>query len=538
MATSLSSTGPENSTAYINGRIYTVDPSHPWASAFIVSPDGSFKQIGSTEDILEGARGSGIVVVDLRGQFVMPGIHDAHMHLLYSGLALTSDANIGMDSTSENIAQKIKDGSCACHYAHAYGDWIQAAHYDNTGFPGLQADRKYLDSMFPNQPVMVMGGAGHSALLNTAALKRAGYNIENEPDAHGALLFRREDGSLTGEVAETAMTKAHLAFPTPSLAHVKRVLRHAIKVAHRAGVTSCQEASANTVILHALKELEEEGKLNMDIAAHIMYGPEVFAFEKKDSLHQLLDVADRFKSKHVDTNFVKIILDGVPLPPLFTHCALDERGNPDPEKVVVPDVREAIAKYDERGMTVKVHCTGHGSTRLALDSIEAARRNNPHGPRHEIAHNSGVHDDEYARYKQLNVTAEMSPAMFFTHPVTLSSNGLMDWNFPKMLAAGAHLTIGSDWGAAPDPSLFDAMEGIVEVVGNGSKEKGGEMILRMLTMNGAEAVGREKEVGSITVGKKANFIVMDRDLSKGDFEGARVLTTYFEGERVYERDSM
>ena len=143
--------------------------------------------------------------------------------------------------------------------------------------------------------------------------------------------------------------------------------------------------------------------------------------------------------------------------------------------------------------------------------------------------------DEYARYKPLNVTAEMSPAMFFTHPLTLASGGLMDWNFTKMMKAGAHITIGSDWGAAPDPSVLPAMAGIVESVGSGSKERGGEILCQMLTINGAVAVGKEKTYGSIEVGKKANFIAVDKDLSKGEFEGATVLKTWFEGEVVWDK---
>jgi len=131
----------------------------------------------------------------------------------------------------------------------------------------------------------------------------------------------------------------------------------------------------------------------------------------------------------------------------------------------------------------------------------------------------------------------MSPAMFFTHPVTAASRGLMDWNFTKMRDAGAHITIGSDWGAAPDPSLFGPCAGIVDIVGQGSKEKGGELLVKILTIHGAEAVGREKEFGSIEVGKKANFIVVDKDLSKGEFGDARVLRTYFEGEEVWNSET-
>lgn len=392
MAPVISSTTPNNSTAYINGRVFTIDSEQPWASAFIISPEGLFTHVGSDAAISAFARQSHLVTVDLKGRFVMPGIHDAHMHLLYSGLGLISDANIGYDTTDATIGPRIKEQSCRCEYVHAYQDWIMANMYSNEGFPNGIADRKYLDEVFPDQPVVVLGGAGHSRLLNTEALKRAGYDIENEKDIQGSKFYRREDGSLTGELGETAMNKVAIAMPAPCLAHIKRALKHAISIAHRAGVTSCQEASSNTLLLHALRELETENQLHMDIAAHIVYGPEFVASESKATLHPLLDAAEKWKSKHVQTGFIKIILDGVPLPPLFTHCELDEHGAPDKTKIFVEDIADAIAKYDRKGMTFKVHCAGQGSTRMALDAIEAARQKNPNGPRHEIAHCSGVHD--------------------------------------------------------------------------------------------------------------------------------------------------
>lgn len=111
----------------------------------------------------------------------------------------------------------------------------------------------------------------------------------------------------------------------------------------------------------------------------------------------------------------------------------------------------------------------------------------------------------------------------------------MKWDFAKMLARGAHVTIGSDWGAGETPDLLPFLDGIVEVVGGGDRRAGGEVLCLMLTLAGAEAVGREGDLGSIEVGKKANFIAVDRDLSRGEFEGASVLTTWFEGEIVYEK---
>tara|TARA_R110002003_G_scaffold39_8_gene2466 strand:+ start:11314 stop:12261 length:948 start_codon:yes stop_codon:yes gene_type:complete len=298
------------------------------------------------------------------------------------------------DAAHRGIVSKISEGICACEYQNVYQDWLLAAAYSNEDFPNGIADRKYLDidGLFGDRPVAVQGSAAHSMLLNTEALRRAGYDIENEPDTHGAKFFRRPDGSLTGELAEAAMTKAALAIPKPNLAHVRRTLKHAIRLAHKAGVTSMQEASANTQLLHALSEMEMLGSLNLDINAHIVYDCEWLASEPKDSLDQLLDAAEQYYSKHVDTRFVKIMLDGVPLPPLFTHAGIDEHGHVDQSKIATQDVVDAVLKFDQLGRTVKIHCTGHGSTRLALDAIEAARKVNPHGPRHEIAHNSGVHE--------------------------------------------------------------------------------------------------------------------------------------------------
>jgi predicted amidohydrolase YtcJ len=382
------------SVAYINAKVYTVNSLAPRASAFVVSQDGVFTHVGSTEEIMDEAKRWHLVTVDLRGSFTMPGIHDAHMHLLFSGLGLTSNATIGMDATHLNIAEKVKHGSCACEFTNAYQNWILASAYDNQGFPDGIADRKYLDDLFPDQPVVVSGGAAHAMLLNTVALVQAGYDVENEPDTHGAKFFRRPDGSLTGELAESAMAKAALAIPAPSRSHVKRALKHAIRLAHKAGVTSTQEASSNTILLHVLNEMEREGSLKLDISTHIVHENEWLASESKESLGKLLEVADQHASKHIDTRFVKIMMDGVPLPRLFTHAGLNAEGNIDHDKIVPKRVTDAVLKYDKKGLTIKIHCTGNGATRLALDAIEAARRSNPDGPRHEIAHNSGVHPGE------------------------------------------------------------------------------------------------------------------------------------------------
>lgn len=166
---------------------------------------------------------------------------------------------------------------------------------------------------------------------------------------------------------------------------------------HRYGITSCQEASANSLYLHALRELEQENWLDLDIYTHIVRAPETFAMESRQSLADLLDVAEGFRSKHVHTNFVKLWLDGAPLPPEFTQRGLDIDGRPEAKNMVIgwDDLLAAITKFDQRGMTCKLHVAGEGSARGALDVLEKVRLGNPDGPRHDLAHCSAVHGGKF-----------------------------------------------------------------------------------------------------------------------------------------------
>ncbi|KIW16533.1 hypothetical protein PV08_06588 [Exophiala spinifera] len=457
---SYSSCSQRNATAYINGRVYTVSDASPWAEAFLVGSDGMFEAVGTNIEVMAIALEDGLIIYDLRGKFIMPGIHDAHVYMLLAGVGMTSQALLPMQGlNSTNIAGELNHGSCMCKYAHTNQDWLVGWTYLIENF-----HRDALDKAYPHTPVVIHGAAGYSMFLNTEALRRAGYSVESEQDGQDTLHLRDGAGRLTGEFAEMAMSKAVTAIPQPSVAHVKRVLKHTQHILHRcqslfltpdsdnrAGVTSCQEASANSAMLQALRKVDAEGALKVNMHTHIVYAPDWIAEEGAESLHRLIEDAASFKSEHVDTRFVKIILD-----------------------------------------------------------------------------------EDFRRYKDLNITAEMSPAIFFVHPITESSRGLMHWSFPRMIEPSALITIGSDWCAPNLPDLLPIMSNIVESVGDGDKNVGAARICRILTLAGAEAVGRQDKFGSIERGKKANFIALDNDLSRGEFEGARLLTTWFEGEIVYD----
>ncbi|KAE8321388.1 amidohydrolase 3 [Aspergillus sergii] len=527
--------------AYIHGHVYTVDERKPWAEAFIVSPSGRFEAVGTNEEILDLAKEQSLPTYDLKNVFVMPGIHDAHTHLLLASMQKLNEIDIGSGSTAATIVANIKNGlsACACACAHVRGDWLIANFYAGGNFPDGKIDRKYLDDAFPDRPLLVRDISCHNIVLNSAGLERAGYDTEAQEDPPGGKYVRRPDGSLTGELVEAATTQAWSRLPQPPVSYVKEAILYGIRMSHRFGITSVQEASANTVYLHALRELEQENRLQMEIFPHIVHAPETFAAESQETLHDLIDRSDTFCSEHVHTRFVKFWMDGAPIPPHFTHCDLDPDGFPDENKLLLSfdALLSALIQHDARGMTCKIHCAGEGSVRRALDVLEIVRQSNPAGPQHELAHCNTIHRDDIPRMAKLRITAEMSPAIFHETSLTANFPHIFQWPFKELQEAGVHITVGSDWILPPTPDIFPALAAIVERFGpepgKTAEEVGGEKICRIITLSGAEAVGKAMEMGSIEIGKRANFIAVDRDLSRGQFAGAKVLKTWFEGEAVW-----
>lgn len=382
MATSSSWDSSRDSVAYINGNVYTVNPSQPWAEAFIVSAKGIFTHIGSTSTIKAEALKQDILIYDLRNTFVLPGIHDAHIHLLYTGLAQLGEVQLPPVVEPSELAHHLSKGACACSYANVYGNWLLAS---GNAIPNY--DRSILDESYPDQPVYIRGAACHNAYANSAALQEAGYDLKAEPDSQAARIVRRQpngqDNSteLTGELSECGMTKLALALPKPPPSHVKRAIKTALSALHAAGVTTFQEASANSAFLSAMHELDLSGELKAECFAHIVDTPAWLALEPEDSLAGLIARADEFQSERLHTGFVKFIVDGVPLEPLFTQCGLDEQGLPEEGKLVLSKevFLERALRYDRLGKTIKVHCTGHGSVRMVLDCYEEVRKTNGAG---------------------------------------------------------------------------------------------------------------------------------------------------------------
>ena len=185
----------------------------------------------------------------------------------------------------DDVVKELKCGNCSCKYANVSEYWIQA-----TGFAIDDFHHSILDEAFPTTPVVIRGGAAHSVYLNSEAMRRAGYEPQ-EPDTQGSWYDRDAEGKLTGHMAETGMNKTFTTIPKPPVAHAQRIFVEAQAALHRAGVTSCQEAASNTLLLQALRGLETEGKFKLDIFTHLAHPIPWIAEEIEASSQRLLDDA-------------------------------------------------------------------------------------------------------------------------------------------------------------------------------------------------------------------------------------------------------
>lgn len=518
-------------TIYKNGTIYTANSEAPFVEALVV--DG--ERIAFAGDLVtaEAQVSADANVVDLAGRMLMPGIHDAHTHLMMSGLKHLYEYRLTPFADAEAITRELLAAHSPSPDGDACCDWVVGGEV----FPPSEDNeehrltRKQLDKVFPDDPVYLHDYSCHHGVVNSKALELAGIE-ETDEFGHGGLYRRDEDGRLTGELIEEATWKVLNARPLHSPETYRDAVEWAMGQCHKFGVTSVQEASAAKPTLQAFRDLERDGKLKLNVAAHLVWRNEGFGMGTKEELDELLQDHESWASTHVDTRFVKIWTDGAPLLPIETHSPLMAEGEVDGSWLLVSevDLAEVVGRFDASGRTVKIHCAGAGAVRSCIRAIEKVRAINGPGQMHEVAHAGFVADEDYERFQEANVTAEMSPALWHVPEYGLGEG----FKFEKMLRHGIRMTIGTDWLISPTPNLFPGIQGAVQ---HATHPINLETALEAVTRVGAEAVGQKHKRGTLQRGKSADFIVLDRDLFSiaTDEVGDTVVTeTFVEGERVYE----
>jgi predicted amidohydrolase YtcJ len=387
-------------------------------------------------------------------------------------------------------------------------------------------------------------------------MRIAGLSPE-APGEHSDLVGRHADGTLSGLFFETACELIDRAIPALSAEARRAAVLRAAAIYHSFGVTGFVQAATSEVTLDAFKRLDQKGELQLWIAACI--ATNALLTPAHEGIGQaVIDRRDAYRSAHIAVDFVKFFMDGVPGArtaafdkPYVESGGLPKRAPPLHSAVELGDL---IRPLDVQGIQAKVHAVGDKAIRLTLDAIEAVRHaNGQSGPQHSIAHLSYVAEEDIPRLARLNVAADFCPPLWFPNPILHVNDrvlgdgrGAKAWPTGDIVHSGALSMLGTDWPIIPSPNPWPGLAGLVTRT-DPKRETPGvfrpEQRLRLsealplCTINVARHMGFGEKIGSISVGKAADFIVLDRDLFEVEPEAiadTTVLRTYFAGRLVHQ----
>jgi predicted amidohydrolase YtcJ len=545
------------------GDVYLVDAARSWAQAIAVV-DGRIAAVGKDADI-DAWIGPRTEVIRLDGRMVLPGFQDAHVHASAGGLE-----RIRCDlSAAHSVAEYL---AIVRAYAerHPGAQWISGGGWSMDVFPGGMPRKEDLDRVIPDRPVCLSNRDHHAAWVNSAALSAAGIDA-GTPDPPDGRIERDEDGEPAGTLQEGAMNLAGRAIPGPSLEEQLAGIVEGQRYLHALGITGWQEAIVGDYAVvpdcyDAYLEAGRRGLLTARVTGALWW-------QRGTGVEQLGRLAEqragtaggRFRATSV-----KIMQDGVCENFTASMLApyLDAHGQPAGGQGLSyfepGELNAAVTAIDAQGFQAHFHAIGDRAVREALDAVAAARGvNGPGHHRHHISHLQVVHPDDLPRFRELSVVANCQPLWACYEPqmteLTLPFLGpeRSAWQYPfgSLARSGAQLCFGSDWPvSSPDP-LWEIHTAVNRTVPPGYPYAGpgaGEPFLPAERLDLATAIAAftigsayvnhaEHETGSLEPGKRADLVVLDRNLFSrpaSEIALGRVDMTMVDGQAVYDRGSL
>ncbi len=539
-------------TVLLDAAIYTLNPAQPWAEALAMA-GGRLCALGDAAAVRPWI-GPETRVLSLGGRFVMPGLHDMHTHPdLGLAAKYDDDLKIGLeDPTPEQVKGAILDYA----ESHPEAPWIHGSYFVRYTFrqAGLTPGRAWLDSFMPDRPVAILDRMWGTMMVNSKALALAGID-RHTPDPRNGYMERDPlTGEPTGLMIDGAYAMIHAAMPPTPVAVLRQAYQEGLHYQTARGVTATKYVHVCEQRLAALKQLDDAGKLSLRVEAAISWQDDIFPVKRRWEL--LGGERHYYASSRLNANAVKFHFDGTVEPRSSFLLEPWENGDAWRGKInLTPEhLRHMLIDMDRRGIRVIAHCTGDGASDLFLDAVAATRRANGNsGVRHQCAHSTILHDANLARFAELDVIAEFSPAAWYPSRFTSGARAgygperlSRAYNLRGVLDAGGIAVFGTDFPVASiDPWV--ALETLVtrQNPWEPGEERFGtpiglEEALRVATLNGAYAMGLEAETGSLEPGKSADLIVLDHNPFtrevRGNLHRTRVEMGFLEGQPVYDRD--
>ena len=522
------------------------------AQAMLVR-DGRIAAAGPVSAV-RAAASPGARVARLDGATVIPGLIDAHCHVCDIGyLAAAADCSQPSAPDIPAIQARLRDAVGRT----PEGSWVTGSGYVEYKLrEGRHPTRAELDQAVPHRPAVVYHTSLHACVLNTAALREAGF-ADRQPDPPGGAFGRDREGRLDGVI-----------FEGPMFALFERNLRHdlarmgaaqAAQVVEMAGqrlaafgVTAACEADMRRDSFGAFAEADANGLLSQRIYGLVVH----------DQVDWLLgEGLHGRRSGRLAAEAVKIWADGgmssrtaaihgsYPVPPYGSGILYFERDQ----------LTEMVRDFDARGFQVAIHAQGDRAIETVLDAYAAVLAGTavslgPPGPgnprRHRIEHGGAMYPPLAARAAALRIVVASQPGFMSTlgdgFAAAFGDRADELYAFESWRRAGITVAGSSDAPVITADPLLGLRDAVLRRTGDGrvlgpAERLPAEDALDLYTTQAAFAMHREGEIGSLEPGKLADFVVLDRNPLRTDPEritDIRVLATVLDGAPVYQSETI
>ena len=498
-----------------NGNFWTVNPQQPKAQAVAIA-DSRFFAVGTNEEVLALAAGRARKI-DLGGKTVLPGFIDAHSHPAQAGLSHLRMVDCDLRSIAE-ILKALRERAANTRP----GEWVLGFKYDDTKTSeGRPLTRAELDAAVPNHPMLVEHRGGHTAWVNTQAIKLAGITDQTPDPAGGKYDHDPATGALTGHVREKGKETFEKIIPSNFTREDHRDgVRLISQMMTRTGVTSVTDAMGTPDDLRAYQDAREAGQLKMRVYCHIYQAfiDNMLAAGIKTGLGD----------EWVKVGAQKMICDGS-ISERTARLSQAYIGRLDDFGILVTSEEELYQqarKAHAAGWQLGTHANGDVGIDTTLRVYERLQKELPRkDARYRLEHCTVVNDSLIARIKALGAIPTPFSTYAYYHGEKMKEYGPERVNhmfaLRSFIDAGIRPTQASDYPPGPFEPMMALQSEVTrtDTKGNvwGPQQKITlEEAIRVGTLNGAYASYEENLKGSITPGKLADLVVLGRDVFKED----------------------
>lgn len=517
-----------------NGLIQTVDDSLSVVQAIAIL-DGNVVGLGSNEEVMAAFSTSNMI--DLEGKNALPGLIDPHCHFYGYGMSLRN-ADLRGTSNWDEVLEIVKE-----HQKTTPTGWVLGRGWDQNDWDVKEyPTNEKLNELFPDQPVVLTRIDGHAVIANATALNAAGFT--NEPLIDGGEVILK-DGELTGVLVDNAVDSLKRLIPEPTNEEQKAGMLKAQKNCFEVGLTSVGDAGLKWQTILLIDSIQQSQELKMRMYAMIESATE--------DLDTILPKGPLL-TERLSVRSVKIYADGA----LGSRGALlleDYTDRPGHKGMLLHPENELSSIMElahEHGFQVCSHGIGDGAVRTILDLYEPFLTGQ-NDLRWRIEHSQIVHPQDQKRMAELSVVPSVQPThatsdMYWAEERLGPDRIKYAYAFNDLLQLNGWIPNGSDFPIESINPMFGFYAAVARKDQKGWPENGfqmenaltGEDALRAMTIWAAKAQFQEGEIGSLEVGKRADLVVVDRDILKddqADLFKTSVLLTMVNGEVVFDHET-